>query len=194
MAQPERFHQMTAEEYLEFERSNLERHEFRDGQVWAMEGAKNRHNRSAMNLRGLLFITARGTSCQVCDSDTKVRVDGSRMYYYPDLAFTCERINDDLEYISSPCLIVEVLSPSTEKFDRGLKFEDYQTISSLEMYVLVTPTRRKLEVFRRVTNTKWEYERLEGDDAVLELSCPKVALKLSEIYEGVSVVLGVVEE
>jgi Uma2 family endonuclease len=194
MAQPERFHQMTVEEYLEFERSSPERHEFRDGQVWAMAGAKNRHNRTAMNLRGLLFVAARGTSCQVCDSDTKVRVDGLRMYYYPDLAFTCERINDDLEYITAPCLIVEVLSPSTEKFDRGLKFEDYQTLESLETYVLVTPTRRKLEVFRRVTNTKWEYERLEGDDALLELTCPKVTLKLSEIYEGVSVVLGVVEE
>jgi Uma2 family endonuclease len=194
MVQPERFHQMSAEEYLEFERSSLERHEFRDGQVWAMAGAKNRHNRSAMNLRGLLFIAARGTSYQVCDSDTKVRVDGSRMYYYPDLAFTCEQINDDLEYISSPCLIVEVLSPSTEKFDRGLKFEDYQTLASLETYVLVTPTRRKLEVFRRVTSTKWEYERLEGDDAVLELTCPKAALKLADVYEGVSVVLGVVED
>ena len=116
------------------------------------------------------------------------------MYYYPDLAFTCEQINDDLEYITAPCLIVEVLSPSTEKFDRGLKFEDYQTLTSLETYVLVTPTRRKLEVFRRVTETKWEYERLEGDDAALELTCPRVALKLADIYAGVSVVLGVVEE
>jgi Uma2 family endonuclease len=193
MAQPERFHQMTAEEYLEFERSSPERHEFRDGEVWAMAGAKNRHSRVGRNLL-LLLSQAALAGCEALANDIKVRVNGSRMYYYPDLAFTCEQINDDLEYISSPCLIVEVLSPSTEKFDRGLKFEDYQTLASLETYVLVTPTRRKLEVFRRVTNTKWEYERLEGDDAVLELTCPKVALKLADIYDGVSVVLGVVEE
>jgi Uma2 family endonuclease len=193
MAQPERFHQMTAEEYLEFERSSPERHEFRDGQVWAMAGAKNRHTRVGRNLLLLLSQVAQA-GCEALANDIKVRVDGSRMYYYPDLAFTCERINDDLEYITAPCLIVEVLSPSTEKFDRGLKFEDYQMLVSLETYVLVTPTRRKLEVFRRVTNTKWEYERLEGDDALLELACPKVTLKLGEIYEGVSVVLGVVEE
>jgi Uma2 family endonuclease len=193
MAQPERFHQMTAEEYLEFERSSLERHEFRDGEVWAMAGAKNRHTRVGRNLL-LLLSQAALAGCEALANDIKVRVNGSRMYYYPDLAFTCEQINDDLEYISSPCLIVEVLLPSTEKFDRGLKFEDYQTLASLETYVLVTPTRRKLEVFRRVTNTKWEYERLEGDDAVLELTCPKVTLKLADIYDGLSVVLGVVEE
>jgi Uma2 family endonuclease len=193
MAQPERFHQMTVEEYLEFERSSPDRHEFRDGQVWAMAGAKNRHTRVGRNLLLLLSQVAQA-GCEALANDVKVRVDGSRMYYYPDLAFTCERINDDLEFITAPCLIVEVLSPSTEKFDRGLKFEDYQTLVSLETYVLITPTRRKLEVFRRVTNTKWEYERLEGDDALLELTCPKVTLKLGEIYEGVSVVLGVVEE
>jgi Uma2 family endonuclease len=193
MAQPERFHQMTVEEYLEFERSSPDRHEFRDGQVWAMAGAKNRHTRVGRNLLLLLSQVAQA-GCEALANDVKVRVDGSRMYYYPDLAFTCERINDDLEFITAPCLIVEVLSPSTEKFDRGLKFEDYQTLSSLETYVLITPTRRKLEVFRRVTNTKWEYERLEGDDALLELTCPKVTLKLGEIYKGVSVVLGVVEE
>ena len=193
MAQPERFHQMTAEEYLEFERSSPDRHEFRDGEVWAMAGAKNRHTRVGRNLLLLLSGVAQA-GCEALANDVKVRVDGSRMYYYPDLAFTCEQINDDLEYITAPCLIVEVLSPSTEKFDRGLKFEDYQTLPSLETYVLVTTTRRKLEVFRRVTSTKWEYERLEGDDAVLELTCPKVALKLADIYEGVSVVLGVAEE
>jgi Uma2 family endonuclease len=193
MAQPERFHQMTAEEYLEFERSSPDRHEFRDGQVWAMAGAKNRHTRVGRNLLLLLSQVAQ-VGCEALANDIKVRVDGSRMYYYPDGAFTCERINDDLEYITAPCLIVEVLSPSTEKFDRGLKFEDYQTLESLETYVLVTPTRRKLEVFRRVTNTKWEYERLEGDDVLLELKCPKVTLKLGDVYEGVSVVLGVVEE
>ena len=193
MAQPERFHRMTAEEYLEFERSSPERHEFRDGEVWAMAGAKNRHTRVGRNLLLLLSGVAQA-GCEALANDVKVRVDGSRMYYYPDLAFTCEQINDDLEYITAPCLIVEVLSPSTEKFERGLKFEDYQTLPSLETYVLVTPTRRKLEVFRRVTSTRWEYERLEGDDAVLELTCPKVALKLADIYEGVSAVLGVAEE
>ena len=193
MAQPERFHQMTAEKYLEFERSSPERHEFRDGEVWAMAGAKNRHTRVGRNLLLLLSGVAQA-GCEALANDVKVRVDGSRMYYYPDLAFTCEQINDDLEYITAPCLIVEVLSPSTEKFERGLKFEDYQTLPSLETYVLVTPTRRKLEVFRRVTSTRWEYERLEGDDAVLELTCPKVALKLADIYEGVSAVLGVAEE
>ena len=193
MAQPERFHRMTAEEYLEFERSSPERHEFRDGEVWAMAGAKNRHTRVGRNLLLLLSGVAQA-GCEALANDVKVRVDGSRMYYYPDLAFTCEQINDDLEYITAPCLIVEVLSPSTEKFDRGLKFEDYQTLASLETYVLITPTRRKLEVFRRVTSTKWEYERLDGDDAVLELTCPKVASKLADIYDGVSVVLGVAEE
>ena len=171
MAQPERFHRMTAEEYLEFERSSPERHEFRDGEVWAMAGAKNRHTRVGRNLLLLLSGVAQA-GCEALANDVKVCVDGSRMYYHPDLAFTCERINDDLEYITAPCLIVEVLSPSTEKFDRGLKFEDYQTLASLETYVLVTPTRRNLEVFRRVTSTKWEYERLDGDDAVLELTCP----------------------
>ena len=193
MAQPERFHRMTAEEYLEFERSSPERHEFRDGEVWAMAGAKNRHTRVGRNLLLLLSGVAQA-GCEALANDVKVRVDGSRMYYYPDLAFTCEQINDDLEYITAPCLIVEVLLPSTEKFERGLRFEDYQTLPSLETYVLVTPTRRKLEVFRRVTSTKWEYERLDGDEAVLELTCPKVALKLADIYEGVSVVLGVAEE
>ena len=86
-----------------------------------------------------------------------------------------------------------MLSPSTEKFDRDLKFEDYGTLPSLETYVLVTPSRRKVEVFRRETSTRWQYERLEGDDAVLELTCPKLTLALADVYAGVSVDLSLAE-
>lgn len=134
---------ISPEDYLEGERVSPIKHEYRQGNVYAMIGAKKPHLVIASNL--------------VLTSDIKVRLEEADCYYYPDLAVTCDErdINNTDEFILYPVLIIEVLSKSTEKFDRGQKFADYQTSPLLQEYVLIEQTEMKIECFRRLESGNW---------------------------------------
>jgi len=177
---------ISPEEYLEGERVSPIKHEYRRGHVYAMTGAKNPHTIISSNLVRLLGNHLLNTPCLVLTSDIKVRLEEANCYYYPDVAVTCdERDTSSTEdFILYPSLIIEVLSPSTASFDRGDKFADYQTASSLQEYVLITQSEIKIECFRLNAEGNWVSQTYRQGDTVefvsANFSCP-----ISEIYQKV---------
>ena len=167
---------LSEEDYLAQEHSSPVKHEYADGQVFAMAGASIRHNRIAGNL----YVAWRqGSHCRVVFGDVKVK--GRRVYYYPDVMLSCEPQSDAFVE-TAPCMVAEVLSPTTEVIDRGEKLHHYQQIPSLQAYLLVAQDERRVEVYRRAGEL-WTYQSIT-DDRPIELPCLDAPLSLSEIYAG----------
>jgi Uma2 family endonuclease len=145
-------------EYLQGEETSPIKHEYRDGEVYAMAGASNTHVIITLNIASLLRNHLRGRGCQAYIADTKAHIESINTYYYPDVIVSCDQkdkaFNNFLRY---PCLIIEVLSPTTEAFDRGDKFADYRNLESLEEYVLISQTRVNVEIFRRNSEGQWGF-------------------------------------
>jgi Uma2 family endonuclease len=174
---------LSFEEYLKLEERNETRHEFVDGFMFAMAGGTDNHNQIALNISTQARLKARASSCRAYASDMKVRTpDGTG--YYPDVFVTCDEPNDGSQAKYNPCFIIEVLSPSTEAFDRGEKQLRYRQISSLQAYVLVTQQRKLVEIYRRLPDGTWRYETLE-ERGTLELPCINLTMTLEEVYEDV---------
>ncbi len=148
---------VSPEEYLAGERESPIKHEYRQGQVYAMVGAKKPHIIIASNLVTELNIHLRDNDCVVLTSDIKVRLEEANCYYYPDVAVTCDErdLNSNEDFILYPSLIIEILFPSTANFDRGGKFADYQTATSLQEYVLVSQSQMSIECFRKNEQGIW---------------------------------------
>ena len=129
---------LTPEEYLQLETKSDIKHEYINGEVYAMAGATDTHVTIAGNIFALLLSHLRGSGCRVYISDMKVRIENKNRFYYPDVLVTCEdRDRENSTFKQFPSLIIEVLSDSTEAFDRGDKFADYQSLPSLQEYVLI---------------------------------------------------------
>ncbi|WP_375340826.1 Uma2 family endonuclease [Okeania sp. SIO2C9] len=127
------------------------KHEYIDGEIYAMAGASDAHVTISLNLAALLRSHVRGRGCRVYISDMKARIEtkNKNKFYYPDVMVTCDkRDQETTNYKSFSCFIVEVISDSTEAFDRGDKFADYQTLDSLQEYVLINPKWQRVECFR----------------------------------------------
>lgn len=171
-------------EYLEGEKTAKVRHEYVDGDVYAMAGGTKAHNELAGNFYGLLRAHLRGTPCRVFIGDVKVHVawDWRERFYYPDVMVGCAANDDDPYVVKQPRLIVEVLSDSTERDDRSDKFYAYRRLPSLEEYVLVAQDTRRVEVYRRETGWDLEVYETEGN---FSLSGVGLDLTLAEVYEGV---------
>ncbi|MEL7070722.1 MAG: Uma2 family endonuclease [Cyanobacteria bacterium J06581_3] len=180
---------MTPEEYLAFEEKSDIKHEYINGEVFAMSGTTDSHNTIAINIAVALRAHLRGSGCRVFVADIKVQPP-IRNYYYPDVFVTCEP-EDREDPLSKrfPKLIVEVLSDSTEAKDRGDKFIDYQRIDRLEEYILVNAKRKRVEVFRRSSGGLWVlqvYEQeTEEDEVFVELKSVDLKVSLSEVYEDI---------
>ena len=151
------FFYISTELYLEGERVSPIKHEYRRGRVYAMVGAKKSHIVLGTNLATLLNIHLANSPCLVLTSDIKVRLEEANCYYYPDIAVICDQreINNIDDFIFYPVLIIEVLSKSTEAFDRGEKFNDYQTCPTLKEYVLIHQNQKKIECYRRDESGSW---------------------------------------
>jgi Uma2 family endonuclease len=177
---------ISPEEYLEGERVSPIKHEYRRGHVYAMTGAKKPHIVIGSNLVRLLGNHLLDMPYLVLSSDIKVRLEEANCYYYPDVAVTCdERDTSSTEdFILYPSLIIEVLSPSTASFDRGDKFVDYQTASSLQEYVLITQSEIKIECFRLNTEGNWVSQTYREGDTV-EFVSTNFSCGISEIYQKV---------
>jgi Uma2 family endonuclease len=174
---------LTFEAYLELEESQVTRHEFVDGFMFAMAGATKFHNVIAGNIYAKARIAARAkANCAAYMENVKLRTPNG-IGYYPDVVVTC---NDDINdlVIHKPCLIVEVLSNSTEDIDRGEKWLNYQKASSLKMYVLVSQDKKFLEIYKRNSDDTWQYSTLE-ESGQLEFSCLDFTMTLEEIFEDV---------
>ncbi|NEO53556.1 MAG: Uma2 family endonuclease [Okeania sp. SIO3B5] len=194
IAQPQDYHKMTPEEYLEWEAKQEFRHEYIDGEILAMTGGSIPHNNIAINFCIALVPHLRQRGCQVNTSDVKVRESKNSRYFYPDLVITCNA--DDLksrDFIEHPTIIIEILSPSTEKYDRGEKFKYYRQIPSLQEYVLVDSKSISVEIYQRGEGKIWHYcAYTEGES--ITLSSIEFTSAIEVLYEGVNFETDTVEQ
>ncbi len=175
---------LNADAYLAGELKSDIRHEFVNGEVYAMAGAGEAHNLIAGNVFTRLRGAARGGSCRVFISDMKVRVAAWNAFYYPDIVLTCDPSDTEPYFKEHPCMIVEVLSPSTEGTDRREKMLAYRTLPSLREYVLISQDKRLIEVYRCDNDGAWSVASL-GEGDLLRLECAGVSMTLDEVYEDV---------
>ncbi len=176
---------ISPEDYLEGEKTSPIKHEYIDGQVYAMAGASDVHGSILVNIIALLRNHLRGKGCFLYPNDMKVQIPLKRRYYYPDLLVTCDRRDQETPYVKSfPTVIIEVLSDSTEAFDRGVKFADYRTIETLQEYVLVSQSAIQVEVFRRNQAGRWELYSFAAGDGV-ELASLGYSGAIETLYEDV---------
>ena len=174
---------MSPEEYLEFEHNSDIKHEYIDGEVYAMAGTTKANNTISLNLAILLREKLKDSDCQTFMADIKVNVSNQKRFFYPDIVVTCDDNDDVNAYdVKFPKIIVEVLSESTEKFDRGKKFQYYRTIPSLQEYILVSSQEYLIECFRRTKNDLWTLQTYEGLNAILRIENLTIDSSLSEIY------------
>ena len=169
---------ISREDYLEGEKVSPIKHEYRKGHVYARTGATKARVIIAVNLISVLGNHLLDSQCIVLGSDTKVRLEEADCYYYPDVAVTCDEkdINSDEYFILYPTLIIEIFSPKTEVFDRGIKFADYQTSPNLREYVLVNQSQKQVECFRLNEEGIWVSQVYGLGDEVefksLDFRCP----------------------
>jgi Uma2 family endonuclease len=175
---------MTAEEYLAWEPTQEGRHEYWDGEVVAMSGGTRNHNRVSLNFSKLLDTALADRPCDVYIVDVKVQIKPGRKYFYPDVVVTCDQRDRDAQIVQFPCLIVEVLSPSTEAIDRGVKFAKYRQSSTLQEYILVQVEQPDVEVFRRNERGQWVLSEYALGDR-LYLESVGVDLAIADLYRQV---------
>ncbi len=174
-------------EYLIRERAAEYRSEYRDGRMVAMTGASVEHGTIVWNLAAALRVRLRGRPCRAMMTDMRVKVAPTGLYTYPDVVALCGKLlleDARRDTLLNPSVIVEVLSPSTEAYDRGERFTHYQRLESLREYVLIAQDRMRIERWVR-EGDRWDRTDVDGPDAVLALTAVDCAVPLREIYERV---------
>jgi Uma2 family endonuclease len=174
---------VTVADYLESEKTGPVRHEYLDGEVYAMSAASRRHNIIANNLNTHLRARLRGGPCQVFISDVKVHIEPLNFFYYPDVVVTCDPADNDEYVVSRPVLVAEVASPSTWAIDSREKLIAYRKLESLREYLLVSQDSITAELFRRDDKGNWWSEQLGAEDE-LRLDSVDLRVPLSDIYEA----------
>jgi Uma2 family endonuclease len=176
---------VTRAEFIAFEASSNVKHEYLDGQIYAMAGGTPEHAALAAAATGLLFAQLRGSRCRAYNADLRVRSSATGLTTYPDVTIVCGpvvRDPEDPHAITNPRVIVEVLSRSAEAYDRGDKFEHYQTIASLQQYVLIAHGERAIEVWTR-TDDGWQCARA-ADGEVAALTAIDAHLDVGALYQA----------
>ena len=180
---------LTPAEYLAFERQQTDaKHEYLNGQITAMSGASREHNLIVGNAFASLHGQLRGRGCEVYSNDMRVHIPATGLYTYPDITALCgEPVfeGDQFDTLLNPHVIIEVLSSSTEAYDRGAKFAHYRSIESLQAYVLIAQDRPHIELFERGTDGRWVLSEAKGLESRLELEALGCVLELSEVYERI---------
>ncbi|HEY9631711.1 MAG TPA: Uma2 family endonuclease, partial [Coleofasciculaceae cyanobacterium] len=177
----------TPAEYLQMEEHSPTKHEYIDGQIYAMVGANDAHVTIALNLAAILRSHVRGSGCRVYMADMKARIESLNRYFYPDILVTCDPRDRETPLEKRfPRLIVEVLSDSTEAFDRGDKFADYQTLDSLQEYVLINTKRQRVECFRRNEAGLWVLQSYTDQQATFQLQSINFEGAIADLYEDVT--------
>ncbi len=175
---------MSEADYLEGENRAKEKHEYIAGEIFAMAGASERHNRITLNIAFHLRLATRGRSCRAFMSDMKLRIAQYRSYYYPDVMLVCNNGDDHPIYKTAPCFIAEVLSPSTAVIDQREKWLHYRDIPSLRYYLLADADRRNARLLTRTGEDRWTEQILDCED-IVEIACGdvRIALGMDDLYE-----------
>ena len=176
--------QLTPDEYLAWESQQPEKYEYIDGQIYAMSGGTVNHGRIAIRLTSLFDSHLSGTSCIPGNSDIKISIPGTDNYTYPDASVTCDdRDQSATQFFTYPCLIVEVLSDSTEAYDRGGKFRLYRLNPALQEYLLVSSACIEMDLYRKNNVGDWVIVNYQPGDAV-ELKSIEFSFPIEQVYEG----------
>ena len=194
-AQPRRT--VSPEEYVEFERNSDEKHEYYAGIIYAMAGGSARHNRIAGSTYAALYTHLRRRNCTVYPSDMRVKAIQTGLYTYPDISVVCgnEQFEDKKQdTLLNPSIIIEILSPSTEKYDRGKKFQHYRSIFSLREYILIAQDEYHIEQFTRQSDHTWVFSEAVGLSEMIHLAAIQCTLLLEEVYEQVDLSQSETEE
>lgn len=180
---------LTVKDYLEFERNSEIKHEFFNGEIFAMSGAKRNHNKIVGNLSGLVWQHLKGKDCEFYPTDMRVFVPSTGLYTYPDLVVVCgePQFQDDVfDTLLNPILLIEVLSDSTESYDRGKKFQHYRSIETLQEYVLVSQNEARIEKYVRHGDGFWLLSEAVGIDSEIEFASIGCRVALSEVYDKIN--------
>ncbi len=180
---------VTPAEYLEFERKAEYKNEYYNGEIFAMSGVSRRHDYIDMQLMVLVGAHLRGKKCRAFSSNMRVLVEADGLYTYPDLSVACEEpkfADEHVDTLINPTLIVEILSPSTEQYDRGQKAKLYRALPSLKELLLIEQDSYELELYRRQPDGSWLILEARGLDASIQLASIDYTLRLGELYETVA--------
>lgn len=184
IAAKEGFSKLTPEEYFAWEEQQLEKYEYIDGQVYAMSGGSKNHSLISVRCITLFSNHLENSGCETGNSDLKVNIVGSDDYTYPDVSVTCDDLDQNTtQYITYPCLIVEVLSDSTEAYDRGGKFRMYRQNPVLQDYLLVSSTKIEIDLYRKTDNGEWLIINYKAGDTI-ELKSIDLSFSIEKIYRG----------
>jgi Uma2 family endonuclease len=172
-------------EYLELEQRDNQRYEYFAGEIFAM--ARGTFNHGLVSSNGVIALgnSLRNSKCRVIGSDVKLHIATWDKFCYPDIQVLCEHSHRYETYVEGPILVVEVLSESTESYDRGKKFEHYRAIPELCHYLLLHQNRAYAELFTRSNDGQWIFSEVSGMEGILHLSCLKIYLPLAELYRNV---------
>ena len=186
-AQPKPF--ITEADYLERERVSTSKHEYYSGEIFAMTGASEAHNLIASNVTATFHRQLRGRACRIYPSDMRLKVIQTGLNTYPDLTIVCgpPQFTDltKRDTLINPTVIIEILSPSTERYDRGLKFQNYRTISSLQDYILIAQDAAHIEHYTRHEPNQWILTEVVGLDNSLTIASLGVTINLTDAYEQI---------
>ncbi len=178
---------ISPEEYLEIENTSVEKHEYYEGEVFAMSGTKVPHNIIAVNLLTQIKQYLRGKSSRPFNSDQRMHIEKNSLFTYPDISIVCGKVetrNNDNLNVTNPSVIIEILSKSTRNYDRGDKFKLYRDIESLREYILVDSESINIEAFRINEHNHWELEEYSGINASLLIRAIQFIIPVSDFYEG----------
>ena len=178
------FPQLTPEEYFIWEEKQLEKHEYIDGEVYAMSGGSVNHGRIAIKFITIFDTHLENSGCIIGNSDIKINILKTNNYTYPDVSVTCDdRDKNTPNYFTYPCLIVEVLSVSTEAYDRGGKFRMYRNNLILQDYLLVSSTSIEMDLYHQKNNGEWVIINYQAGDTV-ELKSINFSFAIEQVYRG----------
>ena len=184
--QPKRY--ITEEAYSELERVSTIKHEYYQGEVYAMTGGTENHNLLGGNIHATLHTQLRRRPCKVYNSDQRIKVLATGLHTYPDVTVVCgeaQFIDRPHLTLVNPTVIVEVLSPSTERYDRGMKFQHYRTITTLQEYILISQDQHRIEHYTRQESGVWLLSEAIGLETQITLRSIDCVLTLEDVYEKV---------
>lgn len=178
----------TQEEYLAFERASLEKHEYYQGEIFAMSGAGMRHNRIQVNFIREVGSYLKGKPCDVFGSELRVHIPANTLYTYPDALIVCDKpqmLDNEFDTLLNPVVVVEILSRTTQSYDRGDKFALYRSIPSLKEYILINSEKLGIEQYHRQQDDAWLLHVQQEKEATLFIHSINFSLPVSELYSGV---------
>ena len=183
------YNYISAEDYLQAERNAAEKHEYYQGEIFAMSGASAKHNRIQSNTIGEFYLKLKGKGCQPYGSDFRVHIPSNTLYTYPDITIFCgdpELTDEHFDTAINPSVIVEILSLSTRNYDRFSKFNLYRDIKSLHTYILIDSLSYSIELHTRNEDNTWQLKDLKLLEDSLILKTLQIEILLKDIYEGVT--------